>query len=920
MSPDKPVAETLQRVLETFPIPGQLKNSVVSRGLWRSRLKVFRDITDLNASPDLDAALKQKLRCSRFLIVVCTPNLPKSDYCTEEFRYFSACHGAHCVLYLLVEGEPDESFPPTNLRQLEDDDECVNLVSNSELNSATDTLAADIRAENTCEILRKLRGKGVPRAQQARFKLLATILGCRSPDDLVQRDRARFRTNVLTYSMVILSALLVFTSVYSYQLGVSRENARMKQRAIYNGRLNSWDEIVLKYPQKVRRELEDDDNCPEELRDFTWRVLRRCAQPEMEVQARDRINGDFVDFDWRPSKNQLGTVDSSGRVQIWNVSDSTCEFELRLDSNVPPKDSENQSTGICFSPDGANLVGYFGKKVVLWGIENDTTQVFLSRKAELRDVEFSTDGSQLLAATDDELIQWEVSDTIDDPEPYKFPNKKYPIQSIAISPDGRTVSIACNSQDSFDDGQVIILNLENRTTKTFDHPVHFMDYSRDGKLLAFADTIPRDSKVQLINVSEQTLVEPIKNNPVDTKYENNSTRGLEFASDNQLAVVDQDGVIKIWDVQTRRLIRKLFTGEDCYRLKIDIQNQSLAIHARNGSINVLSIQPFPKLSNPSEVECLAFSNDGRRLAVGLQDGTSRVWDVKSQKIVWQNDDLDEVKAIAFSSEGNLVISAGKYSKDNDNKSGRVIFRAANTGEPKLNPIDTDLPIYSMALSPGDQTLATGSRAGTEFVIWGFDGEQLWKSDLRSVTSLAYSSDGTRLVMASFDEIVELDTRRFRKRRTLFDKYGPIGTANHRQNKKAKGDDWEPKADEWDLPLKVVYSANDSLIGSAHRRSNANLWNATSGKHLTRLTEHQGTVTSIGFSPDGQTVVTGGVDNKVRFWDTVLFQIRSEFDVTSWATAIAFSPDGSLMATGHRDGIVQLWPANQGSGRNTSSRK
>ena len=111
MFPDRAVAEELQNLLERFPVPGPLKKNIAIPGRWRTRLKVFRDITDLSASSDLNEAIKGKLRSSRFLVVVCTPNIPQSPYCTEEIRFFRKCHRDQRVLPLLVQGEPEESFP-----------------------------------------------------------------------------------------------------------------------------------------------------------------------------------------------------------------------------------------------------------------------------------------------------------------------------------------------------------------------------------------------------------------------------------------------------------------------------------------------------------------------------------------------------------------------------------------------------------------------------------------------------------------------------------------------------------------------------------------------------------------------------------------------------------------------------------------
>ncbi|AZM45960.1 protein kinase [Streptomyces sp. WAC 06738] len=70
---------------------------------------------------------------------------------------------------------------------------------------------------------------------------------------------------------------------------------------------------------------------------------------------------------------------------------------------------------------------------------------------------------------------------------------------------------------------------------------------------------------------------------------------------------------------------------------------------------------------------------------------------------------------------------------------------------------------------------------------------------------------------------------------------------------------------------------------------------------------------IGFSPDGRTLVTGGEDGKIRFWDVAS---RKQTDVVTQKNTIsnyvpavlnvAFSPDGKLLATGTGNGGTGLY--------------
>lgn len=56
--------------------------------------------------------------------------------------------------------------------------------------------------------------------------------------------------------------------------------------------------------------------------------------------------------------------------------------------------------------------------------------------------------------------------------------------------------------------------------------------------------------------------------------------------------------------------------------------------------------------------------------------------------------------------------------------------------------------------------------------------------------------------------------------------------------------------------------------SGSKDTTIKFWNTQTGKLLRTLTGHTGRIESLGFSPDGKTLVTGGGggDSSVRLWD------------------------------------------------------
>ncbi len=79
-----------------------------------------------------------------------------------------------------------------------------------------------------------------------------------------------------------------------------------------------------------------------------------------------------------------------------------------------------------------------------------------------------------------------------------------------------------------------------------------------------------------------------------------------------------------------------------------------------------------------------------------------------------------------------------------------------------------------------------------------------------------------------------------------------------------------------------------------------------------LDGHDGKVWCVRFSPSGNILASGSVDNTLRLWlveETIL--LRTMYGHPFPITSLDFSPDGANIATGSSDGLIRIWRISDG---------
>ena len=184
-------AKSIHKGLETYKVPNAVKKKTGKAKIQR----VFRDQEELPIGSDLNNNISDALANSEYLLVICSPRTPESYWVCKEIDTFISMHGRERILAVLIEGEPEESFPPQLLTD--------------ENNNPVEPLAADIRGVDAKERKKKLKTE--------LLRLAAPVLGC-TYDDLRQRHRERRIRKIATIicsSTLVISALSIGFGIYN---------------------------------------------------------------------------------------------------------------------------------------------------------------------------------------------------------------------------------------------------------------------------------------------------------------------------------------------------------------------------------------------------------------------------------------------------------------------------------------------------------------------------------------------------------------------------------------------------------------------------------------------------------------------------------------------------------------------------------
>jgi WD40 repeat protein len=243
--------------------------------------------------------------------------------------------------------------------------------------------------------------------------------------------------------------------------------------------------------------------------------------------------------------------------------------------------------------------------------------------------------------------------------------------------------------------------------------------------------------------------------------------GFAFAPDGEGLVVARAGDVLWRNLATGqyRVLKKL--GKRISALAFSPDGKLLAVGADGGAVmlwDVAAGQELATLQGKETVSGLAFSPDGKLLAAG--DGRGRVpsygvvhiWDVASRRLRASLPGHDnQVGDVAFSADGKTLASGGDD----------VRLWEVASGKPRATLTPGFGPIYQVKFCPGGRVLAVGGGLSSEHDDYSKPGKvafydaATWEHILTleaheaSICSLAFSSDGKLMAVACSRDTVKV---------------------------------------------------------------------------------------------------------------------------------------------------------------------
>jgi WD40 repeat protein len=365
-----------------------------------------------------------------------------------------------------------------------------------------------------------------------------------------------------------------------------------------------------------------------------------------------------------------------------------------------------------------------------------------------------------------------------------------------------------------------------------------------------------------------------------------STAMLAFSSDgSRFAVAGQDATIRLYDYAAGKEIFPPGDHTSAIRvLQFSDDGKTLMTGAEEGSIQFWDLGASLRRSNSrfpiEEGGCVATSKDMRWLAFSTEEAIeirSLPDNKRFHRIPFQaNENCD---GLAFTPDGKLAI----FEQVQGTKVQLFDVAAKKELRSFMLPEDVDVHealVMGGLFSPCGRWMTVNTMDSAISLLDLATGKP-WRDIALSPEEIpfgfSYSPDGrSMLIRCGSSHLVIYEVATGRERRV-------IGKPNP-QDDDVEFDILSALSTElWQNTAALAISADGRLLAHANIDGSIGLWEVASGSRLAAFRGHRNFVTCLAFAPDGKTLVSGGDDSGIVIWSLAKFLPRG-------ADASAFTRD------------------------------